>query len=344
MSYEYLEGIFNSYKGKDASYISRNRIHLIFDPSNKLHSGEKIEKTRKLHSSTSSSGFDDVAFKGLTLVGNYKGKIFPINAMLDDPEYKIFTPTEALKDMLEDLLLYLVTKGYDTSKMTFSADREFLNWELEKILSHYKVKVVFKTKKNTKLIRMQDNKEFHTIELAQEVVKSGLGICNNASFNDYLVEKGKKVLSYYTSICKCGAGDVKVWIFYDEEAEKLINSTKFWKHVEIFICNDTNMKAKEVYKEYHEYRWSIEEPYHKSLKNDIEVEKSYQGQSFAGHNNQWILKAIAMFVLFYENMKRRSWRLSNGQLKSRYNELYMQFSSNGHLHEISNIFVNVRSP
>ena len=46
MSYEYLEGIFNSYKGKDASYISRNRIHLIFDPSNKLHSGEKIEKTR----------------------------------------------------------------------------------------------------------------------------------------------------------------------------------------------------------------------------------------------------------------------------------------------------------
>ena len=302
--------------------------------SNKTHCGEKIEKTRKLHSSTSPSGFDDVSFKGLTLVGNYKGYIFPVNAMLDDPEYEMFTPTEALKDMLEDLLSHLVMNGCDTSKMNFSADREFLNWELVKLLEKYKVKVVFKVKKNTTLIRKSDNKKFQAIELSKEVVEKRFGIYNNTSLNEYLIEKNKKLLYYYTEIFTCGAGDVKVWIFYDEDAKTLIDTKKFWKHIEIFLCTDFCMRAKEVYKEYHEYRWSIEEPYHKSLKTDVEVDKSYQGKSFAGHNNQWILKAIAMFVLFYENMKRKSWRLSNGKLKRRYNELYMQFSSNGHLHEI----------
>ena len=32
MSYDYICKTLKSYEGKDGSYISRNRIHLIFDP------------------------------------------------------------------------------------------------------------------------------------------------------------------------------------------------------------------------------------------------------------------------------------------------------------------------
>lgn len=336
LSYDFIEKLFEDYKGKDASYISRNRLHLIFDPSNKLHSGKKIEKTRKLYGSSSPTNFDGIAFKGLTLVGSYKGLIFPIDAMLDDPDLKKHTPNEVLKDMLYKLLFRLQQLGYDTSTIRFSADREFLNWELVQLLRYFGVSVVLKAKKNTKLSLIGlDIPHYSAIEWAELVVTKDLGSCNNSSLNQYLSKRDKEPLYYCVKDFHCDCGNVRAWVFYDDKAKELVGTNDFWKHVEVFICTDANMRAKEVYEEYHKHRWSIEVPYHKGLKSEIEVEKSYQGRTFTGHNNQWILKTISMFILFYENIQRKSWRLSYKELKRKYNELYIQLHSTGHLQGIS---------
>jgi hypothetical protein len=167
-------------------------------------------------------------------------------------------------------------------------------------------------KKNTVIYNKHGCKS-NVDELKQKLFENHIDDFKYSSqFDDWTKKHNKPRYKYITMIRKTNFGIVRIVAFVDSDVE--LTEKNYKKHIHILINPNANMTAIQMIKTYRGHRWHIE-VFHKDLKQNIEIVKSYRGLSFIGLKNHYILRVISYLILVRYKSLKHSWKQSIGKMK-----------------------------
>jgi hypothetical protein len=219
--------------------------------------------------------------------------------------------------MIEELLYRAKNEGYDLKDICVLADRAYLCEAMYKMCLKYGMTFTCKLKRNTILIDELGNTTNVEVWINQEWNNNLKGFKNSIQLSDWCRKHKVPDVCYKSKTFQTNfMGKVKVVMAIDEDAKKQ-------DEVKVYVSTDLNKSAVMIIREYREIRWIIE-IFHRSVKQDIEVEKSYQGRKFIGITNHNVLKCITYLILMKWKKEHRKSTWSIGQVKRFLEENYLR--------------------
>lgn len=291
------------------SFVSRNYITVVIDKMECERTTDNFEKNKKLHKAENGHYLINLCF----VIGDDK-EIYPFNSVLYDPDCGK-TSIDIAREMVLELLDLIKESGIELNRVRFSADREFLN---EKILSLFYnkdfevIKCVIPAKKNTVYYNKNGIKS-NMEELKEKLFYERLDDFKySTQLDTWASNHDRPRYKYYTLIRFTNFGKVRIVAFFD--SSKRLTEDNFHKHIIILINPNANMTAIQMIKTLRGHRWHIE-VFHKDLKQNLEIVKSYRGLDFIGLRNHYILRVYSYLVLSYYIHLKSSWKKTIGILK-----------------------------
>lgn len=309
-SYKILTNYLDKHKEHKEydSWVSKNYITLVIDKMECERTTNGFEKSKKLHKAENGHYLINLCF----VIGDDK-EIYPLESVLYDPDCGE-TSIDVSKRIVYNALQFIKDSGISLNRIRFSADREFLNHKILDIFygKFKEVKCVMAAKINTVIYNKHGCKS-NVSELKTKLFYNHLDDFKYSSQFDTWTERHKRRrCKYFTLKRKTNFGFVRILAVVNADVE--LTEENYKDHIKIFINPNANMTSTQMVATYRGHRWYIE-VFHKDLKQNIEIVKSYRGLSFIGLRNHYILRVLSYLVLvLYKNLKK-TWKNTIGKTK-----------------------------
>jgi hypothetical protein len=321
-----LKKILEARKGKSKGWLSEHKIYFIVDETLEDRTTDGFEEIKSLPKHAHCH-----VVVNLLLVINNKDFHIPINQRVLPAVRENGSKVDVAIEMIEEILSKMKEEGYKLKGLTLCGDREYLCGKIGELARKYEISFTCKLKRTTVLKDLEiETALWMQVKkwIRKEWENDYRGFKWSSQLSAWCRKHDHAEIRYKSKIFESKVlGKVKVVMEVDENA-------KDQRDVNVYVSTDIAKSAVRIIRDYREIRWIIE-PFHRNEKQELEVEKSYQGTSFVGIIDHNVLKCLGYTLLMLWKKEQRKSTLVIGQLKRFLNEEYLKSENPGK----SNVFV-----
>lgn len=302
-----LKKLLKQYGSSSKSWKSRHKIFIVIDETLLRKTTNGFEEIKRLSGKRNENCYVVI---NIILIVNGKDYHLPLSQRILPADLGEKSKIDVSVEMIENICRPLKYSGYRLNGVSLIGDREYLCDKMNKVCRTNELTFECKMKRNSKII-YPDGLEVQLHKwIEQEKMNNFKDFKESSQLSRWCTKHKHLQLMYKPKIF-----DTKVLGFVKLIMTVPVNGIQDEKNIKVYVSTDLKKTAPNIIRDYREIRWVIERPFHYSLKNDFQIEKSFQGTSFNGLQNFYDLQCLGYFVImkWKKNNRKASWTI--GQIK-----------------------------